>query len=373
MSSTGAARLLWLAKGLGLGGTERLLSLGLPHVDRDRFEIEVAYVLPWKDALVEELRSQGVTVHCLGSPSPRAAWPARLGRLLRTRAYRLVHTHSPVPAVAARLMLPRGVALVHTEHNEWPRYRRATRVANAATYGRNAAVLAVSQGVADSVRPPRWVRGARFPRVEVLHHGYDEGRVRRGADARVKARALLGLAEDDLVVGTVANFTPKKDQRTLLRAVRILAMRHPGIRLVMVGSGPLESALRQQASEPGLGGRVMFAGTRDDVQEIVPAFDVFALSSLYEGLPLAMLEAMAAGVPCVATRVGGTPELLAEGEAGLLVSPGDADELAAGLDKLLCNQTLASDLGSTAAEATGRYSIRKAVRRIEAVYDEVLG
>ena len=372
VSSAGPARVLWVTKGLGLGGAERLLALGLPHIDPDRFEVEVAYVLPWKDALHEEIRSYGITVHCLGAPRPRAAWPARLRRLLRARGYGIVHTHSPVPAVAARFLRPRGTAVVHTEHNEWPRYRRPTRVANTVTYRRNDAVLAVSQGVADSIRSPRWASRLQLPPVEVVHHGIDESRVRRGPKARATARKRLGLEDWHEVVGTVANFTPKKDQRSLLHAVGLLARDQPELRLVMVGSGPLEEALRRQASEGALAGRVLFAGSRDDVQEILPAFDVFALSSLHEGLPIALLEAMAAGLACVATRVGGAPELLEDGRSGLIVSPGEPGELAAAIGRSLEDRRLASGFGEEAARTVGRFSIARAVQRTQAVYEEVL-
>lgn len=370
--SRGPIRVLWLTKGLGLGGAERLLSLSLARVDRNRFHVDVAYVLPWKDALVDEIQAHGVDVHCLGSPSPRAAWPRRLRRLLQDRAYNIVHTHSPLPAVAARIFLPRRTVAVHTEHNEWPRYRRLTRVTNAATYQRNTAVLAVSQGVADSIRRPRWSPWVSLPPVEVVHHGIDESRVRRGPEARSKARRLLGIEKGQKVVGSVANFSPKKDQRTLLEAVRRLVPRHPDVRVVLVGTGPLEPELRRQASEPDLVGRVHFAGLRDDVQAILPAFDVFALSSLHEGLPIALLEAMATGLPCVATRVGGAPELIADGHSGFLVPPRSARDLAAAIDEVLCDAELASAFGKASVEIAGGFSIGSAVRRTESIYEEIL-
>ncbi|WP_157875754.1 glycosyltransferase, partial [Streptacidiphilus griseoplanus] len=171
----GRTRVLWLAKGLGRGGAEQLLVNCARQLDRDRYEVDVAYVLPWKDALVPALEAAGARVHCLGGtpgtpgrPDPR--WPLRLRRLAVERGYALVHTHMPVPAVAARLLVRgpglRRVRLVHTEHNMWERYRTATRWANAATYGRNDAVIAVSQAVADTVTrrgPGGW--------LTVVHHG----------------------------------------------------------------------------------------------------------------------------------------------------------------------------------------------------------
>src|SRR5581483_2249061 len=171
-------------------------------------------------ALVPALEEAGVRVHCLGCspgtpgrPDPR--WPLRLRRLAAERGYRLVHTHMPVPAVAARLLVP-GVRLVHTEHNLWERYRPATRWANAATYRRNDAVIAVSRAVADTVVRRRRAAGADW--LTVVHHGPDLSGAATGPQAREAARRLLGLPADAVVVGTVGNLTAKKDQRTLLAA-----------------------------------------------------------------------------------------------------------------------------------------------------------
>lgn len=375
MTGERVRRVLWLTKGLGLGGAERLLATAVGHVDPERFAVEVAYVLPWKDAFVPAIRDRGVAVHCLGATrttDPR--WAARLRRLVRHGGFDLVHTHSPVPAVAVRIALgARRPALVHTEHNVWTRYRWPTYAANAASYGRNAAVIAVSQGVADSVRRPRWARWVALPPMTVLHHGIDEQLVRSGGEARSRARALLGLDAHDQVVGTVANFTPKKDQRSLLAAVQSLVAGHDRLRLVLIGSGPLEQALRVQAQQMDLGDRVLFTGARDDVQTLLPAFDVFALSSLHEGLPIALLEAMAAGIPCVATRVGGVPEAMTHGAEGLLVPPSDSDALAAAIAGLLDDSQRRAALGAAAARTAARFSIAHAVRVTEGIYADVLG
>ena len=141
---------------------------------------------------------------------------------MRTGAFDLVHTHMPVPAVAARMVLPRRPpVIVHTEHNLWDRYRPLTRWANALTYPRNSAVIAVSDAVASSIRPPHW--GPALPPVEVVLHGPDPQAIRSGPDARRHGRELLGLDAGVPVVGTVGNFTSKKNQRMLLDAVAQIA------------------------------------------------------------------------------------------------------------------------------------------------------
>lgn len=371
---TAPARVLVVAKGLGRGGTERLLVSGLAHLDPRRFQVEVAYVLPWKDALVPEVRAHGVPVHCVGAGSTgRAAWPVRLRTLVRRGRFDIVHTHMPSPAVVARLSFAgRSPALVHTEHNVWQRYRPATFWANALTYHRNTAVLAVSEGVAESIRPPFVVRRLTTPKAEVLIHGIDCATVRRGPEARLAGRRLLGLADDALVVGTVGNLAPKKDQAGLLQAMVILTTRYPELRLVLIGSGPLEVALRRQADSMGIGRRVLFAGSRDDVPELLPAFDLFVLSSRHEGLSIALIEALAAGLPCVATKVGGIPEVIEDGRDGILVPAGQPAALAAAMDRVLSDDGLGRDLATRGVIASKRFQLAGAVARMQDLYDEVL-
>jgi len=362
---TDRTRVLWLAKGLGRGGAEQLLVNCARHADTSRYEIEVAYVLPWKDALVADLERAGVRVHCLGGP-PGRLWPWRLRQLLAERRYDLVHSHMPVPAVAARLLSygRRAPRLVHTEHNVWERYRRPTRWANALTYRRNDAVVAVSRAVAGTI-PASRRRPGEF--VHVVHHGPDLGGAPSGPEARAAARRALGLPADAVVIGTVGNLTAKKDQAGLLTAFAELRREHPEAALVLIGAGPLEDQLRAQA-----GDGVVFAGSRPDVPALLPGLDVFTLSSRQEGLPVALMEAMTSGLPSVVTRVGGMPEVLDDGEQGYLVPPGDPSALAAALGRLTEDEGLRERLGAAARERAKSFDVAGAQRSIERVYERVL-
>jgi glycosyltransferase involved in cell wall biosynthesis len=363
---------LWLTKGLGRGGAERLLVDALPWIDRERFAIEVAYLLPWKDALVEAVERQGVAVHCLGGGRAwDLRWVNRLRRLVGTGRFDLIHTHLPYPAFGARLALasPRPV-LVHTEHNVWDRHRTLTRAVNARTYGSNAAVIAVSEAVAASIRRPAGV--GTWPPVHVVIHGIDPAGWQRGPDVRSATRAELGFAADDLVVGTVGNLTLKKDHRTLLAAFAQLVGAEGRARLVLVGAGPLEDALRTYAAQLGVSDQMVFAGSRGDVPDLLSAFDVFALSSRYEGLPIALIEAMAAGLPVVATDVGGVAEVVDDGRNGYLVEEGDPSALATRLAKLLADPLLRQRLGADAAARAADFTMGPAVVRTMEIYDEAL-
>ena len=362
-------KVLWLTKGLGRGGAERLIVDSASLLDRDLFDLHIAYVLPYKSDLADEARSTGSTVTCLGG-SGKMRWLSRLARLLRDQRFDIVHTHAPLPAVAARLLGRRGRAcFVHTEHNLWSRYRAPTRALNAVTYRRNAAVIAVSDGVRDSIGN-RWLHSTTRP--ETVIHGLRPGRMHVGSDARDRARERLGFDTSVPLIGTVGNLTPKKDHATLLRAFRSLTTTLPGSRLVVIGSGPLEQDIRDLVEDLGIADAVSLLGKRADVDQLLPAFDVFTLSSKFEGLPIALLEAMSARVACVATAAGGIPEVIADEATGLLVPVGDDAALAAGLHRVLSDGDLRVRLGNAAAEVASQCDLTAAVKRHEELYHGLL-
>lgn len=351
MSTT---RVLWLTKGLGRGGAEMLL-VGLARaMDRRDLTIEVGFRLPQKTALVDSLEELGVRTHLLAGG---AAWPSGLRTLLRERRYDIVHSHAPLVGSAARLVAPAGTVLLHTEHNTWDRYHPATRLVNAATLRRNDRVWAVSEEVATSIRLPRPLR---LPDVEVMLHGVDPTTVRRGPEARRTARGALGLDEGTLVLGTVGNLAVKKDQISMIRAFAQVHRQLPTSCLILVGTGPREPYLRSLAQGLGLDDAVRFLGMRDDVPDLLPAFDVFVLSSLHEGLSIALIEALAAGLPVVATRVGGIPELVVDGQHGVLVRPRDVDALARALLRLALDDAERARLAAAGPSRAEQFGIQTA-------------
>jgi glycosyltransferase involved in cell wall biosynthesis len=370
--TAGRARVLWLVKGLGPGGAERLLVAAAAVHDRERFSFETDYLLPWKDALVRPLEDLGVPTRCYGVHDERdLRWALRLRRRLLHEPVDVLHAHSPYPAGIARLVvrtLPRAnrPRLVYTLHNTWQSFTTATRVLNGITLALDDADLAVS----DEVRGTMWPRLQRRARVVV--HGVRVDAIAAQRAQRDAVRAELGIGPDEVVAGTIANFRAQKDYPNLLEAARLLAKRGSRVRVVAVGQGQLEDETRALHARLGLDDRVLLLGRRDDAVRVLAACDLFTLASSNEGLPVAVMEAFALGLPVVATSVGGVPEAVRDGVEGLLVPPREPKALADAIDELARDPARRASMGAAARERAERFDIHTTVREIERVYDEVL-
>ena len=359
-------RVLVLIKGLGIGGAEKLIAEGARFWDRDRFDYEVAYVLPWKDHLVEDLETLDVPVHLIGTE--RGLTPAtlrRLRRLIRERTIDLVHAHLPTMGVIARLVSP--VPVVYTEHNMAESYRPVTRMANRLTYRMNEGTMAVSGAVAGSVSD--W----SGPEVSVIPNGVAVSVDEVGA---ARARDELGLSWSDPLAVHVGNIRPGKGHEVLISATVDIHESLPGATVVSIGGekypGDLER-VRRLASEAGIGDAIRFLGRRSDALAFVTAANLFVNPSSVEGLPVAILEAMALGRPVVATAAGGVPSLVKDEETGLLVEPDDPPALAKAVLRVLVDRELAGRLADAGRDLVEReYGLEAMVRATEDVYLRVL-
>jgi glycosyltransferase involved in cell wall biosynthesis len=290
--------------------------------------------------------------------------------MLRDGNFDVVHIHSPLVAVGTRLAVrslphrsrPR---IVVTEHNVWSSHSPLTRLADRITAGREETHLAVSAAVRDSL--PARIRA----RTRVVRYGVDAAEIRAEGADRAGRRALLGAGADDVVIGTVANLRATKGYPDLLDAARVVLDRVPAARFVAVGRGPLEAELRARHEELGLGDRFSFLGYRPDAVGVMAAFDVFCLASHHEGLPVALMEALALGLPVVATDVGGVREVVTDGKDAVLVPASRPRLLADALVALATDPDRRAEMRTAARARSEMFDAPRAVREIEAVYAEV--
>jgi sugar transferase (PEP-CTERM/EpsH1 system associated) len=289
----------------------------------------------------------------------------RLRRLLRELAPQVVHTHNPAALLYA---CPAARAagrfrIVHTKHGANPDRSARALLARRVLLRWCDEVVAVSEETAEMARRRDWVPERR---LHVIPNGVDVDAFARDEAARARVRAELAIGPDVVVVGTVGRLAPEKNQRLLVDAAS--ALLGPRVHLVVVGDGPLRDEL-ERSVPPGKRAWVRFTGARTDVSALLSAFDVFALSSTTEGLPLVVPEAMAAALPIVCTAVGGLPGVVREGITGRLVPSGDAAALRRALGDLLDDPRPRARLGRAARDAAReRFAMDRMVEAYLALY-----
>ena len=368
-ATTGRMRVMHVLNTLQTGGAEYLvLNIAKSH-DRERFELLVCS-LGGDGEIGDELRKLGIPVFVFNRRQGLdPLLVPKLVRLIRRERVKMVHSHNVAPwlyaGMAARMSMA-GVQVCHTEHSNLFTEQKALKKAEKLLARMSKAVICDGEDVRRQLVDEQ---GLSPRNVVTILNGVDTALYARPVADRAKARKALGLADDTPVVATVARLEPVKDQATLLRAFEKVGAALPEARLVLVGDGSLRGDLEQQARRPDLAGRVIFLGRRADISDLLPLFDVFALTSVSEGLPLTVLEAMAAGLPCVATSVGAVPEAVIEGQTGMLVSPGDTDGLTAALTRLLRDPGLRRQMGVEAQKrARAHFDLRVMTRRYEDLY-----
>jgi glycosyltransferase involved in cell wall biosynthesis len=317
----------------------------------------------------EEIQKAGIRVWLCRDPIVRLpGLPARLIVRLAQFAPALVHAHAgawrPAAVACALLRKPR---LVYTEHGRDPRAPKWRTAIERWCSRRTDRATAVSNALAAELR--RSLDLPREPRV--IANGVEA--LTPGRRDRENLRRSLGLLPGQVLGLTVGRLERAKDHALLLRAFSSIAAEIPQLHLALVGAGSLESDLRAQAAGLGLRDRTTFAGYHDDVTDWLKAADFFVLSSAHEGLPLSLLEAMAHGLPVVATAVGGIPEVLQGSGAGLLVPPGDEGTLGRAMANLAREPELRRQMGSRAQERSGSFSLDGMIDRYCDLYESVLG
>lgn len=359
-----------------LGGAQSHVAQLLEDLDRDRFE--PVLLTAGEGWLTEKARGLGVRViplRFLKRPiSPIADMLAilEISRVLQRERPKVLHLHSSKAGLLGRLAgkltgVPQILFTAHGFSFHAQLHPIAMRVF--AFLERTLAPLAdVIVPVSDYDRQ----RALQFrvcepERLHCVPNGISPSRF-EGHD-RAGMRAALGMPEETVLVGMVARFAHPKDHEGLLEAMRPLLSDSDAVRLVLIGGGPEMPRIRRLAETLGVAGQVVFLGDRDDIPQLLAALDLFVLTSKFEGLPISVLEAMAAGLPVIASEVGGVPELVTHGETGMCVPAEDVEALREALCSLIADPAARERLGRKGRErARTEFTATKTVRGIEALY-----
>ena len=360
-------RVLELIKCLDVGGAETLLLERMRLADHERFAYTVGWLDPNRKQLAPAIEDAGAGLQCFGAGSSLDwRWLAPLRRYVRAHDIDVVHVHSPAVAVGARAVVSSlgraRPALLTTEHSV--RYHPLTQLLDLATVRVDDLVLAVSWAV---LQAPV-CRLAR--RAVTLEHGVNVARIRAYRASRGRITTELGLHPGPKLV-TIANLRPAKGHATLLRAARLVHRWEPAANFYVAGQGPLGEWIGAEVRRHRMAGYFHLLGRVPDAARLAACADLFVLSSSWEGRPVALMEALAAGVPAVVTAVGGMPELVQDGVNGRLVPAGDPVALANAIRSLLDDRSLRARYSAAATAAAVHYDLARAVRALEGYYSDL--
>lgn len=367
----GKARVLQVVPNFGSGGAERIAAYLIRTLDPDRYQVAVVSLFNRTETDVQGMVDQSPAhVWYLGKRlgfDPRMY--VRIRRVLRSYRPHVIHTHKYVLRyIIPFLFYGHAPVVVHTVHSVADKEVDTLGVTiNRICFKKGVVPVAIAGEVADSLE-----RLYGITRPIIIRNGIPVELYRRSCYSRDVWRAQEHLSPDDIVFTCVATLRPPKNHALLLRAFAQGLAGDQRAHLVLAGDGILRSKLEAQAASLGILNRVHFLGLRKDVPDILNASDVFVLASDWEGNPLSVMEAMAAGKPVVATAVGGVPELVEHEKAGLLVRQGDEKGLAVAMAQLT-NPEVRRKMGQYARiYAESHFGVDKMTRAYEELYERLL-
>lgn len=348
-----------------------LLQETLKLHDQSAFEFHYIYFLPWKNQMVEGLEAAGGKVTNLAaSNNIRIMLKAgEIIRYIRENKIELVHCHLPWAGFVGRIIHKRtGIPVIYTEHNKQERYHFLTKTINRITFNWQTMAIAVSADVEESIR--KWIRPS-IP-VKTILNGVNTEYFIRNREAGLDIRRQYGIDPQCMLVGTIAVFRFQKRLKEWIDVFKELHSRFPQVRGCIVGDGILNNEVRQHLKNQGMEPFILLPGLQTNVLPWLSAMDVFMMSSEFEGLPIALLEAMSAGCAVVCTDAGGIKEVIRPGLDGFLVPVERWQELTGCLAKLAADPAELEAYGQKARRrVVEAFSLRTMVRATEELYQSI--
>ncbi|MFC1853832.1 glycosyltransferase [candidate division CSSED10-310 bacterium] len=371
-------RILFVTNDMEIGGVQRLLLDLLGALDRTCFEPTVALVCA-AGPLIRDLEQRNIeTVFfpCIRR-NKYFKWinPLSILRLilwLKHHQFQVVNTHlflgNTIGRIAARLA---GCPIIiATEHNTYLFKSRIQQKIDKILARISDTIIAVTAAVAEFTAHQEKISRQKFV---VIHNGTDIQRFEQNNSDRDHIRQAYSIPEQNVIIGSIGRFVPQKDFSLLVQAFRLFQDHNPASNLMLVGDGPERSLLQKTAFELGISEHVIFTGFQNEVRPFLTAMDVFALTPVYEGLGLVLLEAMASGVPVVAAHVGGIPEVVLDGETGILIANREPQSYAQAFSHILENHDFRKKMCQAAKiRVQEHFSIQKMTLAYETLFKQSL-
>lgn len=365
-------KVLHIIKSLGRGGAETLLQEVLLEHDAENFEFHFIYFLPWKNQMVAGIESNGGKVTLMHARN-NIQIMRKLSEVIdyiRKHQINLVHAHLPWAGFLARLIHRRiNIPLIYTEHNIQQRYHWVTRTLNRLTFGWQTAVVAVSDEVARSIQA---TINPKIPVVTILN-GVDTNSFRFDQSERMRIRQDLGIAEDEVLVGVIAVFRFQKRLKEWIDVFKAAHVRNPKLRGIILGDGPLKAEIQAHLKESGMQDFIQMPGLVTPVKPYLSAMDLFMMTSSFEGLPIALLEAMSMECAVISTNAGGIRQVIRNGEDGITVEVESYARLGTIIPELLYEAKNWLHYRKKARQRVeDAFSLKKMVRETEELYFQLL-
>lgn len=361
-------KILHIIKSLGRGGAEVLLPETLKLHDQSKFEFHYIYFLPWKGQMVQSISDSGGKVTCINASNNLKI----LGKSKEVIDYctsneiELIHCHLPWSGFLARIVNQRmDIPVIYTEHNIQERYHIATKTLNKFSFNYQSMAIGVSEDATKSIFKNI---NPKIP-VKTVLNGVNTDYFRRDSEKGKNIRKEHGIPDDALVIGNIAVFREQKSIPDWLKAFKEINIRHPEVFGLLVGAGPKEEEIKAMVKEYQLTDKIILPGLQTDTLAYFSAIDIFMMSSAFEGLPIALLEAMSMECAVVSTRAGGVVEVVLPGVNGFLCEVGDYNCLAEKASNLIEDGGKREKFQSAARErVVASFSLKRMVGELENIY-----